>query len=75
VTAALAVITGAEDRPHALAALTRGTTTNRAYVFTQAPEARRPRPRLPARARAGPLRQQEGRTVRRPRPAPLIRPA
>jgi hypothetical protein len=35
VTAGLAVITGVEDRPHALVALTRGTTTNLAYVFTR----------------------------------------
>ena len=35
-----------------------------------APEARRPRPRPPARARAGPVRQQEGRTVGRPPPRP-----
>ena len=68
MTAGLAVITGAEDRPHALVALTRGTTTNLAYVFTQAPEARRPRPRPPARARAGPTRQQEGRTIGVPAP-------
>jgi hypothetical protein len=30
----LAVITGTEDRQHAYVALTRGTTTNTAYVFT-----------------------------------------
>jgi len=38
VTAGLAVIIGAEDRPHALVALTRGTTTNLAYVFTRSPK-------------------------------------
>jgi hypothetical protein len=37
VTAGQAAITGAEDRPHALVALTRGTT-NLAYVFTQSPK-------------------------------------
>jgi len=44
VTAGLAVITGAEDRPHALVALTRGTTTNLAYVFTQPPKRADPVP-------------------------------
>jgi hypothetical protein len=38
------VITGAEDRPHALVALTRGTTTNLAYVFTQSPKRAGPVP-------------------------------
>ncbi|HEU5418483.1 MAG TPA: MobF family relaxase, partial [Streptosporangiaceae bacterium] len=37
VTAGLAVITGTEDRQHAYVALTRGTTTNTAYVFTKSP--------------------------------------
>jgi hypothetical protein len=31
----LAVITGTEDRQHAYVALTRGTSDNTAYVFTQ----------------------------------------
>ena len=44
MTAGLAVITGAEDRPHALVALTRGTTTNLAYVFTQPPKRADPVP-------------------------------
>jgi hypothetical protein len=44
VTAGLAVITGAEDRPHALVALTRGTTTNLAYVFTRPPKRADPVP-------------------------------
>jgi hypothetical protein len=44
VTAGLAVMTGAEDRPHALVALTRGTTTNLAYVFTQSPKRADPVP-------------------------------
>ncbi len=38
VTAGLAVITGTEDRQHAYVALTRGTTTNLAYVFTVSPK-------------------------------------
>jgi hypothetical protein len=62
VTAGLAVITGTEDRQHAYVALTRGTSTNLAYVFTLSPQARRPRPRPPARARAGPLRPDTYRT-------------
>ena len=68
VTAGLAVITGAEDRPHALVALTRGTTTNLAYVFTQSPKRADPVPWSPARARAGPVRQQEGRRLGVPAP-------
>jgi conjugative relaxase-like TrwC/TraI family protein len=40
----LAVITGTEDRPHALVALTRGTDTNLAYVFTQSPKLADPVP-------------------------------
>jgi AAA domain len=34
----LAVITGTEDRQHDYVALTRGTTTNTAYVFTTSPK-------------------------------------
>jgi hypothetical protein len=34
----LAVITGTEDRQHAYVALSRGTTTNMAYVFTVSPK-------------------------------------
>ncbi|HET9967952.1 MAG TPA: MobF family relaxase [Streptosporangiaceae bacterium] len=44
VTAGLAVITGTEDRQHAYVALTRGTTTNTAYVFTQSPKRADPAP-------------------------------
>src|SRR6185503_3559935 len=44
VTAGLAVITGAEDRPHALVALTRGTTINLAYVVTASPKRADPVP-------------------------------
>jgi hypothetical protein len=53
VTVGLAVLTGAEDRPHTLVALTPGTTTNLAYVFTTSPNA----PTRPsAGTRAGPVR-------------------
>ena len=38
VTAGLAVLTGTEDRPHAYVALSRGTGTNVAYVFTVSPK-------------------------------------
>jgi hypothetical protein len=38
VTAGLAVITGTEDRQHAYVALSRGTDTNMAYVFTVSPK-------------------------------------
>jgi AAA domain len=44
VTAGLALITGTEDRPHALVALTRGTDINRAYVFTVSPKTADPAP-------------------------------
>jgi conjugative relaxase-like TrwC/TraI family protein len=40
----LTVITGTEDRPHALVALTRGTDVNIAYVFTQSPKLADPVP-------------------------------
>ena len=44
VTAGLAVITGTEDRQHALVALTRGTDINLAYVFTWSPKRADPAP-------------------------------
>ena len=44
VTAGLAVITGTEDRQHAHVALTRGTETNMAYVFTVSPKRADPVP-------------------------------
>jgi ATP-dependent exoDNAse (exonuclease V) alpha subunit len=44
VHAGLAVITGTEDRQHAYVALTRGTTTNMAYVFTTSPKVADPVP-------------------------------
>jgi hypothetical protein len=44
VTAGLAVITGTEDRPHTYVALTRGTSTNLAYVFTVSPKRADPIP-------------------------------
>ena len=40
----LAVITGTEDRQHAYVALTRGTDTNMAYVFTVSPKLADPVP-------------------------------
>ena len=40
----LTVITGTEDRPHALVALTRGTDVNLAYVFTRSPKLADPVP-------------------------------
>ena len=44
MTAGLAVITGADDRPHALIARTRGTITNLAYVVTRPPKRADPVP-------------------------------
>ena len=43
-TAGLAVITGTEDRQHAYVALSRGTGTNMAYVFTVSPKLADPMP-------------------------------
>jgi hypothetical protein len=44
VHAGLAVITGTEDRQHAYVALTRGTDTNMAFVFTVSPKLADPVP-------------------------------
>ena len=44
MTAGLAVITGTEDRQHAYVALSRGTDTNMAYVFTVSPKLADPMP-------------------------------
>ena len=44
MTAGLAVICGTEDRQHAYVALTRGTTTKLAYVFTTSPKRADPPP-------------------------------
>jgi hypothetical protein len=44
VTAGLAVITGTEDRQHALVALSRGAGANLAYVFTRSPKRADPAP-------------------------------
>jgi conjugative relaxase-like TrwC/TraI family protein len=44
VTTGLAVITGTEDRQHAYVALSRGTDTNMAYVFTLSPKLADPAP-------------------------------
>ena len=56
VTAGLAVIAGTEDRQHAYVALSRGTDTNMAYVFTVSPKLRRPSARPASGPGAGPLR-------------------
>jgi hypothetical protein len=40
----LTVLTGTEDRPHGLVALTRGTDINTAYVFTRSPKQADPVP-------------------------------
>ena len=64
----LAVITGTEDRQHAYVALTRGTDTNTAYVFTLSPEARRPGARPAPGPRTGPLRPARHRAGRRTGP-------
>jgi conjugative relaxase-like TrwC/TraI family protein len=44
VTAGLAVIAGTEDRQHAYVAMSRGTDTNMAYVFTVSPKLADPAP-------------------------------
>src|SRR5207247_6414919 len=44
VTVGLAVITGTEDRQHALVALTCGAGANLAYVFTRSPKCADPAP-------------------------------
>ena len=44
VTAGLAMITGTEDRQHGYVALSRGTETNMAYVFTGSPKLADPMP-------------------------------
>jgi hypothetical protein len=44
VTAGLTVITGTEDRQHTYVALSRGTDTNMAYVFTVSPKLADPMP-------------------------------
>jgi hypothetical protein len=73
VTAGLAVITEAEDRPHALVALTRVTTTNLAYVFTQPPKPADPVPGT--RPAPEPARYDNTRAERPGVPAPPISPA
>ena len=66
VTAGLAVITGTEDRQHAYVALSRGTDTNMAYVFTRVPEARRPGAGPAPGPGTGPLRPDHRRTRSEP---------
>ena len=64
----LAVITGTEDRQHAYVALTRGTDTNLAYVFTTSPKRADPVPGPRPAPRTGPLRPDSYRTDRRTGP-------
>ena len=65
----LAVITGTEDRQHAYVALTRGTDTNTAYVFTLSPKLADPAPGPAPGPRTGSLRQARHRTPAGPDPA------
>ena len=62
VTAGLAVITGTEDRQHAHVALTRGTDTNMAYVFTVSPKRADP---VPGPRPAPELARYDSRTAER----------
>ena len=62
----IALVTGSEDRQWLYPAMTRGTDTNLAFVFTTPPKARRPAAWHPARPRAGPLRAHPPRTRRVP---------
>ena len=62
VTAGLAVITGTEDRQHAHVALTRGTDTNMAYVFTVSPKRADP---VPGPRPAPELARYDRRTAKR----------
>ena len=62
VTAGLAVITGTEDRQHAHVALTRGTETNMAYVFTVSPKRADP---VPGPRPAPELARYDRRTAKR----------
>ena len=63
----LTVITGTENRPHALVALTRGTDVNLAYVFTRSPKLADP---VPGPRPAPELARYDRRTDRDRRPAP-----
>jgi predicted nucleic acid-binding protein len=71
VTAGLAVIAGAEDRPHTLVALTRGTTINLAYVFTVSPKRADPVPG----PRPALTRYDQAHTERIGAPAPAATPS
>ena len=68
VTAGLAVIAGTEDRQHAYVALSRGTQTNMAYVFTRSAKLADLVPGPRAGPGAGPLRPDH-----RPAPSPTRR--
>ena len=69
----LAVITGTEDRQHAYVALTRGTDTNLAFVFTHSPKRADP---VPGPRPAPELTRYDHRHPERPGdPAPTTPPA
>ena len=71
----IALVTGNEDRQWLYPAMTRGTDTNLAFVFTTPAQARRPAARHPARPRAGPVRAHPARTRGLPaRPGPCAGP-
>jgi conjugative relaxase-like TrwC/TraI family protein len=73
VTVGLAVISGTEDRQHVYVALTRGTDTNLAYVFTTSPKRADPAPGpRPAPELA---RYDQRQTERAGVPAPATPPA
>jgi hypothetical protein len=62
VTGGRAVIAGTENRQHAYAALSCGTDTNMAYVFTVSPKLADPMPGPQPAPRAGALRPDHRRT-------------
>jgi hypothetical protein len=69
----LAVITGTEDRQHAYVAMTRGTDTNLAYVFTISPKLADP---VPGPRPAPELARYDKIVAKRPGvPAPATEPA
>jgi hypothetical protein len=74
----LAVITGAEDRQHAYVALTRGTDTNHAYVYTLSPKLADPHPGprpAPELTRYDHLQAERARGTAAPTPPPQPNPA
>jgi AAA domain len=74
----LAVITGTEDRQHAYVALTRGTDTNHAYVYTLSPKLADPLPGprpAPELTRYDQLQAERARGTAAPTPPGLSSPA